>query len=437
MATLADLLEELAAHRVLRAETLAAALRVSRPTLSRLVAQAGDRVCRIGKTRATRYARTRVIEGLGRALPVFRVRETGEVAPEGRLHLLWEGQTCWDRPEGSALFTGLPPQLADMAPQGYLGHGFAARHPELKLPPRLLDWSDDHRLVALARRGEDCVGDLIVGDESLQRHLAARSADVSPARYPELAGSLDAQIAGSSAGGERPKFGVLSGGRHRLVKFASRAEAAPARRWRDLLWCEWQALETIAAAGLPAASARWRDVAGWRFLEVERFDRVGERGRRAVLSLSALNNEYLGGPNSWTAAVPALTKAPFHLSESDAARVRWLDAFGQLIANSDRHLGNLTFFVAEQGRLRLAPAYDMLPMLLAPTADAVQPREPQPAPPTSANLDVWPDAAEWAARYWSEVRRNRDLEPGLRAFAERSIGAIEALAARVSPGSSR
>jgi hypothetical protein len=431
--TVVDLLRELGTQRVMRAEALASALRVSRPTLSRLVAAAGDQVCRIGKTRATQYARTRTIEALGRSLPVFRVRESGDVVPDGHLRLLREQQTYWERPSGSVLFNGLPPALVDMAPQGYLGHGFAARYPELNLPPRLTDWSDDHRLIALARRGEDCVGDLIVGDESLQRYVAEQSNEVEIDDYVDLARRSSAEAAGSSAGGERPKFGAFSRGRHLLVKFAPRAETAAARRWQDLLWCEWKALDTIGAAGVAAAPASFRDVEGWRFLEVDRFDRIGVRGRRAVLSLGALNNEYFGGSNNWTAALPFLAEAPFFLSEADAARIKWLDVFGQLVANTDRHLGNLAFFVGDKGRLRLAPAYDMLPMFLAPRAEVVHPRDPQPAPPSGTTLDVWPDAAHWALRYWSDLQANLELDEGIRTFADRSIHAIQALASRVTP----
>jgi len=433
MARPPSLLDELATQRVMRAEALASALGVSRQHLSRLVAQAGDQVLRIGRARATQYARTRSIEGLGRAVPAFRVSDSGDVAPDGRLRLLWGHQTYWDRGRAGDLFEGLPPEVADMAPQGYLGHGFATRFPELHLPPRLGDWTDDHRLLALSRRGEDCVGNLIIGDESFARWLATRAVSVEPTAYPELARQSSTLPAGSSAGGERPKFGAFSRGRHVLVKFASGADTAIAARWRGLLWCEWTALQTIAAAGIPAPAASCRDVEGWRFLEVERFDRVGERGRRAVVSLFSLNNEYLGGANGWTAAVPALQKAPFSLADTDAARIRWLDVFGQLIANTDRHLGNLAFFLEPSGRIRLAPAYDCLPMYLAPAAEVLVHREPQPAPPSSSTLEVWPDAARWALRYWSEVRRNPDLDEGIRAFAEQSTAAVDALLSRVAP----
>lgn len=422
----------LASSAALRAE-----LGVSAPTLSRLVAALGDEVIRVGRARATQYARTRRIEGLGRSVPMFEVSERGEPTPLGRLHLLWGRRTYWERdaPAPSLVFEGLPPALADMAPQGYLGRAFSIRYAdELHLPQRVLDWSDDHRLIALARRGEDCVGNLIVGDESLSRFIAEREVDVAVDEYPALARRSASEDVGSSAGGERPKFGAFSGGRHVLVKFASDADTASARRWRDLLWCEWYALETVREAGRAAAHARCLDVAGWRFLEVARFDRVGARGRRALLSLLAITNEYGGRIESWTSAAHELRRRPFVLPEADARALRWLDVFGHLIGNTDRHFGNVSFFVGDGLGLRLAPAYDMLPMILAPSGEDLPSRALSANPPTGDTLDVWPDAAAWAVRYWRGVRDNAGLGPGVRDFAEAAIRAVSSVAERVSPG---
>jgi hypothetical protein len=435
--TVSHLLNALAVSGATKSAALRGALGVSAPTLTRLVDSAGEDVFRIGRGPATQYARTRTLEGLGRSLPVFRVGDNGIPSPAGTLHLLWGWQTYWAQSDVGRLFEGLPPALADMAPQGYLGRSFADRHPELRLPRRLTDWSDNHRLVALARRGEDCVGNLIAGDESLQRFLNYSPVDVPPEQFPVRAGDAAAEAIGSSAGGERPKFGVFSRGRHVLVKFAQSASAdGAARRWRDLLWCEWKALETVAAAGRAAPKARCIDIDGWRFLETERFDRVGERGRRAVLSLMALNNEYLGNATTWTLAASQLQKPPFRLPERDASDLRWLDVFGQLIGNNDRHLGNVSFFVAADNSLRLAPTYDMLPMALAPSAEVVVSRRPDPEPPTGSTLDIWFDAASAARQYWSEVGSNGDLHEDVRRYAEEAMAAISSIRERVAPKAS-
>ena len=56
-------------------------------------------------------------------------------------------------------------------PQGFVGRTVPSRFPELGLPQRTTEWNDEHVLTYLCRRGEDCIGSLILGDESLQRFL--------------------------------------------------------------------------------------------------------------------------------------------------------------------------------------------------------------------------------------------------------------------------
>ncbi|MDQ8208272.1 HipA domain-containing protein [Coraliomargarita sp. SDUM461003] len=41
---------------------------------------------------------------------------------------------------------------------------------------------------------------------------------------------------------------------------------------------------------------------------------------------------------------------------------------GELIANTDMHWGNLSFFLPEQSPYPLAPVYDMLPMRFRPSS---------------------------------------------------------------------
>ncbi|WNG43085.1 type II toxin-antitoxin system HipA family toxin YjjJ [Archangium minus] len=434
MDSLERMLGTLARLGVAQAKDLARELGVSQPTVSRLLGAAGDRVCRMGQTRATRYARTRVLPGLGTRLPLFRVRETGKVEPFGTLHLLDGGRHWLSAPDGTGtLFEGLPPFASDMSPQGYVGRTFSAQHPELELPSRLVDWNDDHRLIALARRGHDCVGNLILGEESLNRWLASTLASVDRTAYPELARRSAREQPGSSAGGEHPKFLTYSRGRHVLVKFVGDDEGAVARRWRELIVCESLALEVVRDAGLEAATAHWFDERGYRFLEVERFDRLGERGRRGMLSLEALDNEYIGDSGrgaSWTRVAPKLLAEKL-IGPEDARRLRWLDVFGQLIGNTDRHFGNVSFLETEDGTLRLAPTYDMLPMLFAPSGTTVVDRPFEPSPPTADTLDVWPDAAHHAHRFWTRVIEHEALSPDFRALAGQCRSALEALRKRV------
>lgn len=428
-ATPETLLRTLARLQVASASELATALGVSQPTVSRLVAQAGARVLRMGRARATRYALTRELPGLGSQLPVYRVTEAGRVEELGALDLLHAGRTWLETTQAGRLFEGMPPFAADMSPQGYMGRTFAARHPELGLPERITDWSDDHRLIALARRGEDCVGDVVLGRESLDRWLATRLTPLTVSQYPALGLHGAAQQAGSSAGGEHPKFLAYVDGRHVLVKFAG-SEGPAELRWRDLLVCESLALEQLREAGLPAVRARWLDEGGMRFLEVERFDRVGERGRRGVLSFAALDAELVGSGGPWGRVAEGLHAAG-HLGAEDLRRVLWLDAFGQLIGNTDRHLGNLSVFAElDLATFQLAPVYDMLPMLFAPAGTRVVERTYQPAPPTADNREVWPEAARHASAYWERLVACADLSDELRRRAEACLTTLAELRER-------
>ncbi len=431
MATVHELLSVLTRLRIAPAGTLARELGVSQPTVSRLLGTAGPRVCRMGRGRATRYAATREVAGLGTHLPVYCISETGRAQRIRELHLLVGGGHWLASADGSGdAFEGLPPFAVDMSPQGYIGRAFSAHHLELDLPIRLSDWSDDHRLQALARRGEDCVGNLVIGEESLNRWLSGTPLHVEPEGYPELARDIARQQAGSSAGGEHPKFLVFSSGRHVLVKFAS-SEGATDRRWQDLLVCESLALAQVRAAGIDASTSRWLDVGRYRFLEVERFDRIGERGRRGVVSLAAFDSEYIGSGGPWTRAATRLRELG-HIEDPDARRIRWLDAFGALVGNTDRHLGNLAFF-SEVGsrKLRLAPVDDMLPMVFAPSSAWVVEREFSPRPPTAEVLDVWQDAAHHACGYWREVGACSDLSEELRSRAMQCLATLERLRERV------
>ncbi len=407
-----------------RGQDIQRKLGISQPVMSRLVREAGVRICRFGRSVATQYALPREIAGLGQNVPVFRVDESGCPHRHGRLHLLAGGGTWLEREYGGGqAFSGLPPFVEDMRPQGYIGRGFPTLYPQLRLPGRIIDWNDDHQLIALALRGEDCVGNLVIGEESLDRLNTGQLRSFSRGDYARLAeGALTGQP-GSSAGGEHPKFAVFSEGRHVLVKFAS-GDGVAADRWRDLLICEHVALEILGNTGIPVPLSQWFDLDGIRYLETERFDRIGTRGRRGVISLSAINSHFLGDyPDTWSRASKRIPGGPFlEIHQTDVERMVWLDTFGALIGNTDRHYGNLSFF-AEEGRamnLTLAPVYDMLPMVFAPTGTTVIERPFTPEPPNALNLDLWNEAANQALMFWFRLSEEEGLSRGFRKTAKKS-----------------
>jgi hypothetical protein len=426
---------ERALHRlgVASGRDLARLLGVSSATVSRAVRAAGPRVCRMGRRRGAMYALRRSIPDLPIQVPVMRVARDGTVEHYGDLSPLEHGAHWFERAGGRGFFSeGTPPFVADMQPQGFLGAGFARWHSDLGLPTRLQDWNDDHRLIALARRGEDLIGNLVVGEESLERLWAQRRTGVKPMAdeaYPELARTAAERPIGSSAGGEAPKFLAFSATRraHVLVKFSSGAGDDADQRWSDLLAAEAIALETLADYGVSVPTPRVVDIDDRRCLEVDRYDRAGEHGRIGVLSMAALDAEYVGLGTGWTAVALALAEQRL-IGAADVERIRWLDVFGELIGNTDRHLGNLSFFAASPADpaagLELAPVYDMLPMALAPAEGRAPARTITPRPPRAAELPVWAGAASAAMDYWDRAARSEHITIAFRQLAQRAGEAL-------------
>jgi hypothetical protein len=370
--------------------------------------------------------------------PLIQIDAHGAPRMLGRIHARARDQFWLDAPIGSypQLSDGLPFFLQDLIPQGFIGRTVPYRFPELGLPERVADWSDDHVLTYLCQRGEDCIGDLILGEESLQRFLGRPDSATAPIEvteraneYPKLAeAAIAGSVSGSAAGGEHPKFTASirhrDSIRHVLVKFSPAGVDPVARRWSDLLVCEHVATHVLQRAGLTSSSTQWLAANGRSFLEVTRFDRTGARGRSGLVSLAALSNEFLGRHDSWASACIGLANAGI-ISQTDAGKVRRIATFGRLIANTDMHFGNLSFRLSFEGGLSLAPVYDMLPMLYAPTAGgAVSAQEFEPPLPCSANLDVWHEMASLAESYWREVGARVEISGDFSALALRNAAKV-------------
>lgn len=361
----------------LSARQLVEMIGVSQPTVSRALTSLGEEAVRIGAGRSIQYA----LRDRGRGLPdipVYRVDAAGRLRRLGVLIPVRPEGFAMVEEEGAALHSpGLPWWLFDMRPQGYLGRAYAARQGrELGLPESLHHWTDTHALRVLLVHGHDVVGNVLLGDAARERFLAAPVPDPitderKAGEYARLAfEAARGEVPGSSAGGEQPKFIAFAmtpeGPRHVIVKFSEAEDSPVSERWRDLLLAEHLALETLRAAGVPAARTRIVDHGGQRFLEVERSDRIGDLGRRGLFSLTALDAEFVGqGTGPWPAIARRLADDG-HIQPEAALGASVLWAFGTLIGNTDMHGGNLSF-VSEQGRpYGIAPAYDMTPMAFAP-----------------------------------------------------------------------
>jgi hypothetical protein len=416
---------------------LAEYLNVSQPTISRVLKELGDEVVRIGAARSIQYALRDRTRGLP-DLSIYRVDTEGKVRKLGVLIPVRPEGFVMQQEDGITLHSeGLPWWLLDMRPQGYLGRIYAERHgAELGLPERLNHWTDTHTLRALMVHGQDVVGNLLLGDMTRDRFLALPSPmpigmSEKFDTYAQLATeAAHGDIPGSSAGGEQPKFMAFAetteGPCHVLVKFTEPEQSPVSERWRDLLLVEHLALSALREAGIPAARTQIIDHHnGQRFLEAERFDRIGLLGRRAVFSLTAMDAEFVGaGSDNWAVLTQRL--AADRIIHHEAARVvALLWAFGTLIGNTDMHNGNLSF-MSEQGRpYQLAPAYDMTAMGFTPRSGGGLPDSLAEAViSASVSNETWRQAEALARVLLARIR-------SAKGFSQRFASCIDALESHI------
>lgn len=420
---------------------LRARLQVSRATLMRAVQTLGPALVVRGQARNTTYAARRALRGSIAALPLYRVNSSGQADEMGLLHPVCPGgcmvdgvqQLGWplDADMGAGWFDGLPYMLDDMRPQGFLGRHFARHHAALmQVAGDPGAWSQDDVLHTLSLLGADQSGQYILGEGAFrlwQAQAARPPAVVADEEvdtvYPALAAQAMAEgVVGSSAGGEFPKFTALrdlAGAPGAvLVKFSGSDRSPGTQRWADLLVCEHLALGVVASRlRLDVAASRIVKAGGRCFLEVQRFDRHGLRGRSPVCSWAALNAGLFGlAGQPWTAAGAALrTRGLIDADTHAALDLLW--HFGQLIANTDMHDGNLSF----RPGLRLAPVYDMLPMLYAPQRGVELPgRQFAPPLPLPSQRPAWSVAAVAAADFWQQASSDERISAGFRRTAARN-----------------
>ncbi len=445
----------------LTAAALGGALDVSQPTVSRLLATSGERIVRIGRARASRYALGREIARAGRRWPLHRID------PKGRSHLLGElgalhGGGFHFTPAqplptfvhgefADGLFPGLPWFLDDQRPQGFLGRSFVRRvATDIGAPDDLTRWQADDIVLALLRHGDNEPGDLVLGEDSLQRALQAMLSPQSiPAsarveHYPALAdAALAGEDVGSSAGGEQPKFNVLlredeqahehNDDKYRsvIVKFSERTTSPAGQRWADLLRCEWTASEVLLANDFASAKSELLEADGRVFLQSTRNDRTSLFGRCGLVSLAALDAAYYGhGRIDWWTFARQLHTDDW-LSAADARSLAIRGWFGALIGNIDMHLGNASLVLTDARPLALAPNYDMLPMALRPASSGeVVARDIKIPAPLPDQLDHWQTAAVMAQEFWQRVIGNDAISAGFRDIASEHIRRLAAARGR-------
>lgn len=409
-------------------------LGLSQPTVSRALAALikQGRLLKVGAARSQQYLLPRHIEGVGSQIGMVRVDTQGRVSPFANMVALSGGRFWVNEADGlTQIHDGLPWFLDDMRPQGFMGQTFVQNHPELSLPVDLRHWNDDHALKAMVLAGDDLPGNLIVGEQALARYLSGvrQIAVVQDPEvdYPKLAMlAMQGAQPGSSAGGEQPKFSALINGQAMLVKFSPSGDAPGDQRSRDLLVCEHLALRTLAAAGLPAAESQIVIAGGRVFLQSRRFDRT-EKGRIGMVSLLVYDAQYVGEMDNWSATAQRMSARQLMTSQ-DAQHLQLLEAYGILIANTDRHYGNISFLL-EDDDWRLSPTYDMLPMFYAPVKGELVNRDfaSRKLQPTSHTLAVWPQAKHLAQQFWQSVAADARVSDAFKALAQANADVVAKL----------
>jgi hypothetical protein len=456
------LLQTLRKQGRLPSARLLAELGISRPTLMRAMRAAGPSVLTTGRARRTSYAARRPLRGNTSPLPVFRVDRRARAVHAAELHLAhpegcileYDGAFEWplDADMREGWFEGIPYPLQDLRPQGFLGRAFArANAALLQVSDEPGDWPDDDVLHALSLLGADMGGNFIVGEtayrlwlEQLQRPLKpvtdAQVADTFPAMAQQ---AMLQGVAGSSAGGEFPKFTAIrdhgKGPVHVIVKFSGSDRSPGTARWSDLLVCEQLALQCVAGIpGLSAAQAAIHRADKRTFLEVVRFDRHGAHGRSPLCSWAAFNGAWFGlAGRSWVEGADRLLEQGL-IDAGTRKAIACLWHFGQLIANTDMHDGNLSF-IPSGGGLKLSPVYDMLPMLYAPQRGVELPeRGFAPKLPLPTQRELWQQAAMAALDLWSRASSDARIGPEFRQICAdnaKQVRRASSLSAVKAPGS--
>lgn len=448
-----DLLNYLRVNGPTASSELVEKLGISRPTLSRRVQALGDSIVSIGKARATQLAARH--EDVTSSIPLYRVLENGQAELVGQLTPIHDGgNTQWflaaekiqpalclgEFKDG--LYPGWPWFLEDLRPAGFLGRAFGKRMASLfQMGAKPEEWTDLELASSLIGFGPSLQGSFILGDgrslRDFQNNLI-RAADgyyknTSPHTYAVFAQDAlnEEEEYGSSAGGEQPKFTTMvcdtpdETPRAVIVKFSPQLTSPAGSRWADLLYAEHIANQVLRGAGYATAQTRTFQLDQRVFLESERFDRIGHSGRRGLVSLRALDAAYIGqGSGSWADCARKLHSAKL-ITAGDLERITLLHSFGQLIANTDMHFGNLSFFLPEASPYPLAPVYDMLPMFFRPssTGEVIE-RTFEPKLPKPEDQAAWLEMIPIALEYWQQVANHKDISTDFQKIARKNIEAL-------------
>ncbi len=409
----------------LSAAQLQMATGMSQASVSMALSQLGPSVHKLGAARSTRYALTQSILGLPAQQPVrYGAAVSGELF--GMLTLLHSGDVHVRGPKRTEWLgrNALPWFLSSQRPQGFLGREYTKLRPDF--PPDPDDWNVPQVLYMAVNHIKESPGAFDIGDD--RNVYVGRSADEHDtaqisALYDALAAHAGQGLpAGSSAGGEQPKFTTHAHAgaevAHVIVKFSPPRGTPFGERWHGLLLLEHLANEVLRAHGVDSARTQIIQSTQRTYLQSKRFDRIGPIDKRHVVAASAVHDEFVKTPRQhWVSTCQALVAQKL-LPAKDLHTVACTYLFGQYIGNSDMHFGNLSFFVDDvtQPQFTITPVYDMLPMQWRPNIHSgaldADPVRAQPPPTGYAKEQAL--ARQWAIDYWQQASTLADLSAPLR-----------------------
>lgn len=424
-----DILAFISLHGAVSSHTLCQLFKISQSTLSRILSSIKNELVVIGKARETKYAIQRKITDTTTPITIYEILEDASSRQLGILYAIkpngfyFEAKT----PDAtSSIYNDLPYFLSDLCPTGFLGRFIPIQNEDLHLPNDISLWTAEHCLKYLSQRGWNTIGNFILGDASFQLYLEKSHAlennigTKKRENYYSLYANdvLAAGDPGSSAGGEQPKFTtvLLPENQHVLVKFSPPTDTEIGIRIADILICEHIALQILKKNAYDAADSEIVIHDNRVFLEVKRFDRIGKFGRRGLISLGVLDAEFSGTMGTWSKTAGELVNHKIiatHLLET----IRFREIFGELIANNDMHLYNLSFFTQGNIITDLAPVYDMSPMLFMPRNNQIVKREFAPSLPLPEHTKMWIAALAVAEEFWHAVLEDERISKGFKDIA--------------------
>jgi hypothetical protein len=279
----------------------------------------------------------------------------------------------------------------------------------------------------LTHYGHDLAGNFIVGKAMAEKAAKTEYKIQTSEDYPEIVLNINKNpdTIGSSIAGEQPKFTVFNGNEHLIIKYSPLiSETNPvATRHRDLMICEHLALKTLQKHGIASAKSQIY-IDDRVYLEIKRFDRRPNHGRRGIVSLKMIDAEYIGLNSDWPIIGSALLYQK-RINQNDLDIISTAYAFGKYIANSDMHNGNFSFFMQGTQIAKATPIYDMLPMAYMPKQGELTLIDIKPPHFIDVSANANQQGLVAALDFWQKVQQHNTISNDFKAIAKKHHKALK------------